>query len=69
MSVAAPSAVGAPRRLGARIWSIVVAGWAVVTGVAPHVLHHIGPIAGAALLAGFVGAATRPSFRVTARRA
>jgi hypothetical protein len=29
----------------------------VVSGVAPHVLHHVGPLAGAALLAGFGGKA------------
>jgi hypothetical protein len=45
------------RGLGARLWGAVVAGWAVVTGVAPHVLHHVGPLAGAALLAGFGGKA------------
>ncbi|MEX2324034.1 MAG: hypothetical protein WEA29_09730 [Acidimicrobiia bacterium] len=29
--------------------------WGAVTGVAPHVLHHVGPLAGAALLAGATG--------------
>jgi hypothetical protein len=29
--------------------------WGVVSGVAPHVLHHVGPLAGAALLAGTGG--------------
>ena len=29
----------------------------MATGVAPHVLHHVGPLAGAALLAGFGGKA------------
>src|SRR5512133_1180802 len=52
MSVtAAPASVR--RGLGARLWGAVVAGWAVVAGVAPHVLHHVGPLAGAALLAVF----------------
>ena len=54
MTVAAASA---PRSVGARVWGGMVAGWAVVTGVAPHVLHHVGPLAGAALLAGFGGKA------------
>lgn len=45
------------RGLGARVWGSVVAAWAVVSGVAPHVLHHIGPLAGAALLAGAGGKA------------
>jgi hypothetical protein len=49
--------VSAPRRFGARVWGAVVAGWGVVTGIAPHVLHHAGPLAGAALLAGFGGKA------------
>ncbi len=49
--------VSAPRRFGARVWGAVVAGWGVVTGVAPHVLHHAGPLAGAVLLAGFGGKA------------
>lgn len=29
--------------------------WGAVTGVAPHVLHHVGPLAGTALLAGAGG--------------
>ena len=33
-------------------WS---AAWAVITGLLPHVLHHAGPLAGAALLAGTAG--------------
>lgn len=41
--------------LGARLWGGIVAFFGVVTGVAPHVLHHIGPLAGAALLGGFGG--------------
>jgi hypothetical protein len=45
------------RRLGTRVWGGIVAAWAVVTGVAPHVLHHVGPLAGAALLAGAGGKA------------
>ena len=46
-----------PRGFGARVWGGVVAAWAVITGVAPHVLHHAGPLAGAALLAGVGGKA------------
>src|SRR6266511_4134205 len=45
------------RTLPARVWGAVVTAWAVVTGVAPHVLHHVGPLAGAALLAGVGGKA------------
>jgi hypothetical protein len=43
------------RSFGARVWGAVVAVWAVVAGVAPHVLHHAGPLAGAALLGGLAG--------------
>ena len=39
-------------RLGqTRLGAAVLAAWGVLVGVAPHVLHHIGPFAGAALLA------------------
>jgi hypothetical protein len=41
--------------LGGRVWSVIVATWAAVTGVAPHVLHHVGPLAGTALVAGAGG--------------
>lgn len=50
-------AVGAWRRLGERLWSAVVAMWAAITGLAPHVLHHVGPLAGAAVLSGAAGTA------------
>ena len=45
------------RGFGARVWGGIVAAWAVVTGIAPHILHHAGPLAGAALLAGVGGKA------------
>jgi hypothetical protein len=54
-AVAAPVHSGLARRLTARAWSIVLAAWGAVTGVAPHVLHHAGPLAGAAVLAGAAG--------------
>ena len=38
-----------------RIGAALLATWGVVIGVAPHVLHHVGPLAGAALLAGTGG--------------
>jgi hypothetical protein len=38
-----------------RLGAAVLAVWGVVIGVAPHVLHHVGPFAGAALLAGAGG--------------
>lgn len=43
------------RRLPARLWSGVLAVWGAVIGLVPHVLHHVGPLAGAALLAGVGG--------------
>lgn len=41
--------------LGGRIASALLALWAGVSGIAPHVLHHVGPLAGAAFLAGAGG--------------
>ena len=38
-----------------RAWGAVLGLWGAVTGVLPHVLHHVGPLAGAALLAGAAG--------------
>jgi hypothetical protein len=43
-------------RLGqTRLGAAILAAWGVLVGVAPHVLHHVGPFAGAALLAGAGG--------------
>lgn len=45
-----------PRRTAlARAWSVVLAVWGGFVGLLPHVLHHVGPLAGAALLAGAAG--------------
>lgn len=41
----------APTRLGAAVLAL----WGAVVGIAPHLLHHVGPFAGAALLAGADG--------------
>ncbi len=38
-----------------RLRHAATAVWGTVSGVAPHVLHHVGPLAGAALLAGTAG--------------
>ena len=40
-----------------RAWSAVLALWGGFIGLLPHVLHHVGPLAGAALLAGAGGTA------------
>ena len=55
--VAAVAAGAGPARarFGSRLWGGIVAFFGVVTGVASHVLHHVGPLAGAALFAGFGG--------------
>jgi peptidoglycan/LPS O-acetylase OafA/YrhL len=34
---------------------VLAGAWGMVSGIAPHVLHHVGPLAGAALLAGTGG--------------
>ena len=47
--------VAAPRSFRARTWGVAVAVWGGFTGLVPHVLHHVGPLAGAALLAGAGG--------------
>jgi len=53
-AVAAPAPRGG---LAARVWATLVAAWGIAAGLAPHVLHHVGPLAGAALLAGIGGKA------------
>jgi hypothetical protein len=48
-----PAATSADLRGGVR--HVIPAVWGAVSGVAPHVLHHVGPLAGAAVLAGLGG--------------
>lgn len=55
VSVAAVAEVAPAGRHGGRMMSVIAATWGAVTGLAPHVLHHVGPLAGAALLAGAAG--------------
>ena len=40
-----------------RVLGAVLAAWGGFVGLLPHVLHHVGPLAGAALLAGVTGRA------------
>jgi hypothetical protein len=50
--------VGPPRAVkswSARVSGALSAGLGTVAGITPHVLHHIGPLAGAAILAGTLG--------------
>ena len=39
----------------ARLWGGLAAAWGGLMGLLPHVLHHVGPLAGAAILAGATG--------------
>jgi len=43
------------RSLAGRVSSGILAAWGGFIGLLPHVLHHVGPLAGAALLAGATG--------------
>ena len=56
MSATTATSFGAPRTLRERVAVIISSAVAAVLGVLPHVLHHAGPLAGAALLAGTGGA-------------
>jgi hypothetical protein len=49
------SAEGWIRAFWRRAWAGVTGAVGVVSGIAPHVLHHVGPIAGTALLTGTGG--------------
>lgn len=40
-----------------QLWGALVGVWGGFIGLVPHVLHHIGPLAGAAILAGATGRA------------
>jgi len=44
-----------PASLVGRVWGAALAVWGGFVGLLPHVLHHVGPLAGAALLAGATG--------------
>lgn len=53
VEAAKPSEAGSRRRLA----EYASGAWGVLTGLAPHVLHHVGPLAGTALVAGAAGTA------------
>lgn len=44
-----------PGSLVSRLTAAGLAAWGAFVGIAPHVLHHAGPLAGAALVAGATG--------------
>lgn len=48
---------GAPDRKRRTIWTVLSGGLGAIVGLAPHVLHHIGPLVGTALVAGAGGTA------------
>ena len=50
-----PAARSEPQTLRERAAALISSTVAAVLGIAPHVLHHVGPLAGAALLAGTAG--------------
>jgi hypothetical protein len=51
----APGAAPGPRGLAATAWSAVAAVIATVMGLLPHLLHHVGLLAGVALVTGAAG--------------
>lgn len=53
---AARAGVGKPS-IALRVRTALLALWAAIAGAAPHVLHHVGPLAGTALVAGVGGRA------------
>ena len=55
--LSAAAAVAPKRKLPARLAAVLAGLWATGSGLAPHVLHHVGPLAGAALFAGAGGTA------------
>ena len=48
------TSIGAETAVG-RVRHLLSAAWGTIAGIAPHVLHHVGPLAGAAILAGTGG--------------
>ncbi len=56
MSITARTLDTAPRRgLGIRLRVALAGAIGAASGIAPHVLHHVGPIAGAAVVSGLTG--------------
>lgn len=56
-STVPPAGSASPRSVAARVRTAMLGVWAAITGAAPHVLHHVGPLAGTALVAGAGGRA------------
>jgi hypothetical protein len=53
-----PASVRGPS-LGGKLRGALLAVWAGVTGAAPHVLHHVGPLAGALAIAPLLAGSER----------
>jgi hypothetical protein len=47
--------VGSSSSLRRRVALVISGVWAAILGALPHVLHHVGPLAGAAIFAGATG--------------
>ena len=45
------------KRPGRTVWTVLTGAIGAVGGIAPHVLHHVGPLVGTALVAGAGGTA------------
>ena len=52
-----PAPDGEVRQPGRTVWTVLSAGLGGIVGLAPHVLHHVGPLVGTALVAGAGGTA------------
>lgn len=50
-----PGLAARPMRGPGSLWATIRAGLGAVLGILPHVMHHVGLLAGAALLTGVVG--------------
>ena len=60
---AGAAATDRPRRT---VWTVLNGALGAIVGVAPHVLHHIGPLVGTALVAGAGGTALFGALGLTA---
>jgi hypothetical protein len=56
-ATAGPAPETSRRGFGARVGAALSGALGAISGLAPHVLHHVGPLAGAALVTGATGSA------------
>lgn len=57
MNAPSSPAVAEPETWRARAWTAVSGALGTAAGILPHVLHHVGPLVGAAFLTGALGTA------------